>query len=318
MQQYVCEERNPLMQLVYLGLMHVNSAYYFYKVFPNIKYGVTLGWHHPVILIVSFIASQVGFALASFSDPGIVTKENVESFDVYPYNQAYSNTICTTCGTRKPARSKHCSYTGACVAKFDHYCPWINNAVGEYNYRYFHFFLISNCWLCFYGVFTIIMFLYQFVIENDLLNARFRSMNGEIVQGSFALIVQYMLTQYIWVFAQVFFGIAIGTMLFLFWGYHFYSLALANTTTSEAFKFQELDEDYELLESDISYFDTDIARYKKSKKYAHLSLHYRNLKAYVKAKKDKPVLYGFYSRGWRRNLADVIFPPSLYAESKFK
>jgi len=45
--------------------------------------------------------------------------------------------ICVTCGIVKPLRSKHCKHTGRCVARFDHFCPWVDNVVAENNRRQF-------------------------------------------------------------------------------------------------------------------------------------------------------------------------------------
>nr|NP_001071933.1 zinc finger protein [Ciona intestinalis]BAE93338.1 zinc finger protein [Ciona intestinalis] len=50
--------------------------------------------------------------------------------------------ICSSCLIIKPLRSKHCSVTNRCVAKFDHYCPWVFNTIGAENHPYFIGYLV--------------------------------------------------------------------------------------------------------------------------------------------------------------------------------
>jgi palmitoyltransferase len=45
---------------------------------------------------------------------------------------------CHKCSDNfKPPRSHHCSVTSRCITKLDHFCPWINNAVGVSNHKLF-------------------------------------------------------------------------------------------------------------------------------------------------------------------------------------
>ena len=50
--------------------------------------------------------------------------------------------LCTTCKLVKPWGAKHCSVTNKCVARFDHYCPWMGNVIGKRNLRDFVLFLV--------------------------------------------------------------------------------------------------------------------------------------------------------------------------------
>ena len=49
--------------------------------------------------------------------------------------------LCLQCRRVRPTRSKYCRVSERCVSRFDHYCPWIGNAVGERNHRDFVIFL---------------------------------------------------------------------------------------------------------------------------------------------------------------------------------
>eukprot|EP00542_Grammatophora_oceanica_P021381 CAMPEP_0194041960 /NCGR_PEP_ID=MMETSP0009_2-20130614/13764_1 /TAXON_ID=210454 /ORGANISM="Grammatophora oceanica, Strain CCMP 410" /LENGTH=652 /DNA_ID=CAMNT_0038685615 /DNA_START=97 /DNA_END=2055 /DNA_ORIENTATION=+ len=49
--------------------------------------------------------------------------------------------LCHTCHIAKPLRSKHCRMARRCVLMFDHYCPFVGNTVGLYNYKWFYMFL---------------------------------------------------------------------------------------------------------------------------------------------------------------------------------
>jgi len=45
--------------------------------------------------------------------------------------------LCTTTFVLKGLRTKYCTQTGACVEEFDHFCGWLNCAIGKGNHRPF-------------------------------------------------------------------------------------------------------------------------------------------------------------------------------------
>lgn len=49
---------------------------------------------------------------------------------------------CRKCNDNyKPPRAHHDSVTGRCIVKMDHYCPWVCNAVGALNHKFFVLFI---------------------------------------------------------------------------------------------------------------------------------------------------------------------------------
>jgi len=53
---------------------------------------------------------------------------------------------CRKCNDNyKPHRAHHDSVTGRCVVKLDHFCPWVGNAVGALNHKFFVLFIGYTC-----------------------------------------------------------------------------------------------------------------------------------------------------------------------------
>ncbi|EPR57204.1 DHHC zinc finger domain-containing protein [Toxoplasma gondii TgCatPRC2] len=51
---------------------------------------------------------------------------------------------CHKCAHYKPDRAHHSRHTGTCTLKLDHYCPWVANDIGYFNYKYFYLTLLYS------------------------------------------------------------------------------------------------------------------------------------------------------------------------------
>lgn len=51
---------------------------------------------------------------------------------------------CDICRSYVQLSSRHCRTCSRCVSGFDHHCIWVNNCVGENNYRIFVCMIVST------------------------------------------------------------------------------------------------------------------------------------------------------------------------------
>lgn len=93
-------------------------------------------------------ASLLIFAWVALGDPGKLPARarghsgveeimNALDKDVLDENLPDINRLCTTTWVLKGLRTKYCAQTCACVEEFDHYCIWLNCAIGKNNHRQF-------------------------------------------------------------------------------------------------------------------------------------------------------------------------------------
>ncbi|KAN0006971.1 hypothetical protein ACTFIU_005164 [Dictyostelium citrinum] len=110
-----------------------------------------------------FIITQICFYRASFTDPGgipdnfpdfLLQSQDLESISFYEFNSLGKNRKCTKCSLNKPDRCHHCSKCKRCILKMDHHCPFINNCVGYFNYKFFVLFLMWSTILCLFVLCT--------------------------------------------------------------------------------------------------------------------------------------------------------------------
>jgi len=108
-------------------------------------------------------ASLALFFYTALSDPGKIPARPKTKSGVEDLMKVYSNgssseiaeadigRLCTSSWVLKGLRTKYCKNTGACVEDFDHFCGWLNTAIGRGNHRPFMFLAVIevSTQLCF-------------------------------------------------------------------------------------------------------------------------------------------------------------------------
>lgn len=233
---YVFFKPNPIFQSIYLILVFGGWLIYAYLSNPYIpKYSIHR-LTNPLTMILCFCSFYCG----SFSDPGMITEDNVdEHVNVYSYDNLmfFPNNICKTCKIVKPARSKHCRACDYCVIRFDHHCQWVNNCIGAKNYKYFIWFLFQHAFFCAYALYMVGGVIYLIILENNLMNATYYDKEKK----KFVKVGYVMMMRWISYHHPLFWGmfLLVFVMFFVLTGffvYHFVWVAGKNVTTNESAK----------------------------------------------------------------------------------
>eukprot|EP00613_Pedinella_sp_CCMP2098_P000833 CAMPEP_0171619244 /NCGR_PEP_ID=MMETSP0990-20121206/15253_1 /TAXON_ID=483369 /ORGANISM="non described non described, Strain CCMP2098" /LENGTH=436 /DNA_ID=CAMNT_0012184255 /DNA_START=16 /DNA_END=1326 /DNA_ORIENTATION=+ len=238
---YVINQRNPILQTFYLAI--VLGAYsmvvmYGYPMIPC-KY---LSSIHKYTAFGAVAVNLVLWYLACTVSPGIITHENLERYQCYSSDKYLfaPGRKCPTVGIVKPPRSKYCKLTQAHVARFDHFCPWLNQAVGAENYRWFLAFLLGHCLLLLYGALGMGALVMAEVADKELMTSKFyNAKTNTHVEATKWVVFQYLLFNIWGVVAVCVLCAVMCAVLFGFLVYHLL-LAARNMTTNESYKWGDL------------------------------------------------------------------------------
>ncbi|KAK6460308.1 heme binding zinc finger protein [Scheffersomyces coipomensis] len=158
---------NWIVPIGYLFVVTLCVSLFFINTYPTLT-TLYSSKSSALTLINLYIDSTIALVyiattLAIFVTPGPI---NSKTYKTFKNNQLifFDNRTCSTCLILKPARSKHCNTCGKCYPLYDHHCIWLNNCVGQNNFKWFILFLLSNINLLIGGtILTFKVLQYQFI-----------------------------------------------------------------------------------------------------------------------------------------------------------
>ncbi|KAJ3431732.1 palmitoyltransferase [Anaeramoeba flamelloides] len=235
---YLFFSRNPIILIFYLSLVGSSLFKFFRDLYPMVIDSPVLGKVHAFVYIpIIFVLLVFSFLKAALTDPGTINKQNVELYlKLYPYdNQFFFPRECVTCKIMKPARSKHCKFLNKCVPRYDHYCSWLMNSIGEKNYRWFLLFLFSNSLMCCYGSYILFKFLYFQIEDEGLFTNTFYDEDGFEIETGFKFYLSFLVYFHrrallLFLLAFIMGLVVVGFFLFQF------LFIKSNITTNESYK----------------------------------------------------------------------------------
>jgi palmitoyltransferase len=292
-------------QFLYVVTVYGTWAVIFLRLYPLQSLdNVTIPDFHRWLGYVTFLLCVMTWGLAGLSKPGDITELTMSIYDNYAYdNFMYAeNTLCPTLNIRKLARSKFDRYSGKQVPRFDHFCGWLNQSIGEENYRFFLLFLLVHTLMCIYGSWMTVMILACEVDETTIIPWH------RVVLAFFA--VDYYLTTVLVLM------LIMSVTLVSFTGFHLKNVA-NGMTTNEFYKWKVVDQRHEVATAAYNHHQrhhpyqvsSSSPRKDEETAAAHNNGH-------TAAAAPGPVPRNIYNLGVVGNFMEVLFPRS--SSIKFK
>jgi palmitoyltransferase ZDHHC4 len=295
-QDALCDAPNPFGQAVYV-LLVLGGHKSFIDGVQSVHLH-SLAWARATS--GTFTLALATWIVVCCTDPGVITRENNDVYlAAYEYDDVvYHRKECRTLGVAAPARSKFCTTTKRRVARFDHFCVWVNNTIGANNTRWFLLFLAAQTWLVTYVTGACAYAVWWDLRDRDAWNIVFEgyTKRGErrtIGNDPFDIGRRFIMYHY---GAAVLLGVfcaVIGVGLMFFLAYHI-RLAATNVTTNEEFKWDVVRDSVEMTKNSKAKVDDTDAN--------------DNDGAPADIDWDE-IMKNKYDRGILNNFLEVAFPP---------
>lgn len=130
-----------------------------------------------LLYAISIVCLIYAWLKATWCDPADPhLKRKSDSFTAEECNEL---PYCDDCQVPVFPRSKHCRTCDKCVHVFDHHCKWLNNCIGQDNYRFFALAVTSVAVMTGIVLICSIIIVIEYVVDEDALDVRLREVYGD-------------------------------------------------------------------------------------------------------------------------------------------
>ncbi|KEG11721.1 putative Zinc finger DHHC domain containing transmembrane protein [Trypanosoma grayi] len=185
-----------------------------------------------------YIVDGILFGISSGSSGETHQKGNDDDKETIFTTTTALGQECVTCHINRPCRSKHCRLCDACVRRYDHHCPWINNDVAEGTHRWFLLFLLCHAVSCIWASWDLYAVMKAFLVRHRAWGWRIRLASGNVYQLGVLEYVVILVNHQTLSACLFFFAVMIDIVLWAFWVYQM-SFVVHNLTTNEMNKIDD-------------------------------------------------------------------------------